>query len=134
MEKFGPLILRVVAAGTMLFVHGLDKFLHFSQYVMQFPDPIGVGAKTGLMLVVFAEVVCSAFVLLGLFTRIALIPLIITMCVAFFIVHAHDPFMKKELALMYLSVFSALFLVGPGAFSVQDMFKITSTRFDWLLK
>jgi putative oxidoreductase len=56
------------------------------------------------------------------------------MSVAFFIVHGQDPFNKKELAFAYLLSYLAIFFVGPGKFSIQEIFKISSARFGWLLK
>ena len=72
--------------------HGLDKFSNFSTYVMQFPPMFGMSPSMALSMAIFAELICAALVVLGLFTRLALIPLIITMSVAFFMVHAMDPF------------------------------------------
>lgn len=84
-----------------------------------FQDPFGVGGTISLGLAIFAEVFCAILVVLGLWTRLALIPLIATMAVAFFIIHSGDPFIKKELSLLYLIGFSALFAGGPGLYSVD---------------
>jgi putative oxidoreductase len=73
---------RIFFAGTMLFIHAWPKISGYSQLVAVFPDPIGLGSGLSLFLTLFAEGLCSALVLLGLFTRIALIPLITTMFVA----------------------------------------------------
>jgi putative oxidoreductase len=70
-------------------------------------------------LVVFAELFASILLLAGLASRMALIPLIINMLVAFFIVHAADPFANKELAFLYLIVYIALMITGPGKFSID---------------
>lgn len=130
----GLLLLRLVSGGTMLWQHGLKKMTNFSQYSTQFPDPFEVGQAASLGLVVFAEFFCAGLLILGLFSRLALMPLIITMAVAFFIIHGDDPFEKKELALLYLGIFSALFLTGSGRYSMQEFFKISAGRFSWFLK
>jgi putative oxidoreductase len=83
--------------------------------------------------VIFAELICAVLVALGLFTRMATVPLIITMAVAFFVAHGADPFAKKELAFLYMTGFLGLFFTGPGDFSVQRFFKITAGRWTWLL-
>ena len=69
---------------------------------------------------IFAEVLCSIFVILGLGTRIAVIPLIITMLVAVLLVHANDPFGKKELGLMYLTIYMFLIVLGSGKYSLDE--------------
>lgn len=134
LNDLGLLILRLSAGLVMLIFHGFPKMQNFAEMSTRFPDPIGLGSTLSLGLAVFAEVFCAALLALGLFSRMALIPLIITMAVAFFIVHAADPFKQKELAFMFLTLYAGLFLTGPGKYSVQEFFKISAGRFSWLLK
>jgi len=68
-----------------------------------------------------AEVGCSILLILGLWTRLALIPLAITMIVALFVVHGADPWKVKELAAMYLLVYATLLLTGAGQFSLDHL-------------
>lgn len=91
-----------------------------------YPDPLGLGSGTSMALMAFAEFFCALFVVLGIFTRIALIPIIIGFFTAFFIFHAGDPFGNKELAFHYLLVFVTLFITGPGKFTISDI--ISSLR------
>jgi len=109
---FGLLILRLAGGGFML-THGLDKFQNFSQYVAQFPGMFGMSPSLALGLVTFAEFLCAALLAVGLFSRMALVPLIVTMSVAAFVAHAADPFAKKEMALLYLAIYVTLYLPGP---------------------
>lgn len=122
-HDLGLLLLRLTMAGFMLFAHGLPKVLAFTEKSATFRDPLGLGSEVSLALAVFAELVCSALVFAGFYTRYALVPLIVTMAVAGFIVHAPDPFAKQELALMYAAVFVTLMLTGPGRFSVDGLRK-----------
>jgi len=113
--------LRVSLGGIMLFSHGLPKLLSFSEKAATWADPIGVGPQASLALAIFAEVFCSAAVIFGVMTRWAAIPLVITMLVAAGIVHADDPWQKKELAVLMGIGFSTLMIAGGGAFSVDRM-------------
>ena len=117
----------------MLTMHGWPKFQRFSQLVLVFPDPLGIGTPASLVLVVFAELVCSALLVLGIATRLATIPLMITMFVAAFIVHANDPVSKIELPLMYLTIYLALFIGGPGKFAMNISFFQRFPIFRWLI-
>lgn len=115
----GLLILRIGAAGLML-THGFPKLIaFFGAEVNKFADPLGLGMDTTLALVVFSEFVCSILVILGLGTRLAVIPLIITMATAAFVIHASDPFQRKELALIYLIIFTFLLVTGAGKHSLD---------------
>ena len=118
LASFGILVLRVSICAMML-THGLYKLSHFSAMSQNF-DPIGIGGTLSLSLVIFAEVFCSIAVLLGLFTRLATIPLIITMCVAT-LSYAGQAFAAKELALLYLSFFIAILIIGPGRYSIDKL-------------
>jgi len=104
----------------MLFAHGWGKLKGFSAISGKFPDPLGIGSAPSLAMAVFAEVFCAIALILGLFTRAAAIPLLITMIVAAFIVHGANPFQKKEFALLYAIPFLVLILTGAGKFSIDS--------------
>lgn len=115
------LLVTRLAAGSFMLTHGIPKFMKFfSTGDITFSDPLGVGTIPSLMMAIFAEVFCSIFVILGLGTRLAVIPLIITMLVAVLLVHANDPFGKKELGLMYLTVYTLLIVAGSGKYSLDQ--------------
>ena len=82
-------------------------------------DPIGLSGFITSILVLLAEVVAPVLIIIGLQTRISAVISGITMAVAAFVVHGHDPIQKKELALLYLAGFVAIALMGPGRFSVD---------------
>ena len=112
------LILRIGVASLML-VHGLPKISKLFSDDIQFADPLGIGMLASLALAAFAEVVCSILILFGAATRLATIPLIITMSVAAFIVHQNDPFSKKEVPLLYLLIFISILILGSGKYAVD---------------
>ncbi len=115
---FGLLFLRLTFSGMML-THGIPKLLNLIQGDIQFGDPIGLGPTVSLILAVIGEAICPLLIILGLKTRIAAIPTIITMAVAAFIVHGSDPLGTKEMALLYLFGFTAIALLGSGRFSLD---------------
>lgn len=112
------LILLRFFFGVMFFMHGVDKMMNFSQLSVTFPDIMGFGSYMSLMLAIFAEFCCSLFLMAGLLFRITLIPMIVTMAVAFFDIH-DAMFPDGELSLIYLVVFMILYIVGPGRYSID---------------
>lgn len=115
----GLLLLRVGSGLLMALTHGWSKMATYGAHVGSWADPIGIGSAASLTLAVFAELLCSLALVLGLLTRAAAIPLIVTMLVAALVVHADDPFQKKELGLLYLVPFLTLLVTGPGRFSLD---------------
>ncbi|MCP2045323.1 DoxX family protein [Pontibacter sp. HSC-36F09] len=119
------LITRVGVAALML-VHGWPKLeMLLSGGPVQFPAVLGLSATTSLALAVFSEVLCSLLILVGLGTRLAVIPLLITMLVAVFVVHGADPFAKQELGLLYLMPYTVLLLTGSGRYSLDYLLQQT---------
>ncbi len=114
------LALRIFVGLGML-THGFPKLMMLLTGKIEFINFFGIGQKTSLILAVFAEIFCSLFVLMGLFTRFTVVPLIITMLVAVFIVHANQSFSKQEMALLYLFHYLIIFVAGPGNFSIDRM-------------
>ena len=114
------LVLRISVGATML-SHGWPKLMKLLAGNYQFADPIGLGLGLSLGLTVFAEAICSILIILGFGTRLATIPLIVTMIVATLISHASDPFAKKELAVIYLLIYITLAIIGAGTFSIDAL-------------
>ena len=121
------LLLRVGIAALML-THGIPKMLALFSGNVQFPALFGLSSEVSLSLAVFAEVIGSLFILMGLGTRLATVPLIITMLVAVFNIHAADPFAKQELAVMYLLPYIVLFIAGSGKYSVDYVLQPRSLK------
>ncbi len=100
--------------------HGWGKFEKILDGNWKFADPLGVGAELSLLLAVFAEVVCALLIAVGLWSRAAAIPLIVTMLVAALIIHADDPVRKQEFPLVYTSVYMLILAFGNGRFALQQ--------------
>jgi putative oxidoreductase len=113
------LLYRVFLGILMVGAHGWPKLMRYSDLKNTFADPLGVGPHLTLILVLFAEVLCPILVALGVFYRWSLAPIIFAMGVAAFVVHAQDPFSRKELAIMYLLAYLFLFFSGSGKFAID---------------
>ena len=118
--NLATLLLRL-GCGGLIIHHGYDKLVHFSTYKTQFMPFLGLSPAATLGLVIFAELICGALLLIGLFSRLACIPLIITMLVALFKAHGGQVFGDGEMATLYLAGYLALLIMGPGKISVDGM-------------
>lgn len=119
--NFGTLILRLAFGFIILWHHGVTKLKEFSTLQYTFYDPFHIGHRWTLCLVIFAEVFCAAMVIIGFVTRIALIPLIITLGVALAMYHRGQGLISTELAWLYFTAFVCLLFTGPGRISVDGL-------------
>lgn len=125
------LVVRVFVGFAML-SHGFPKLqMLLAGGKIEFFDFMGLGPQISLILTVFAEFVCSILLILGLFTRVSLGFLIFTMIIAGFVVHGADPFDKREMPLIYLSVYLLLMVIGAGKISVDHMIERRKRASDW---
>ena len=123
LKNLGLLVLRVWLGLSMLLLHGWPKVEKYAGMSQGFPDPLGVGPAMSLNLAIFAEVLCALLLVVGLAARLASIPLVITMAVAFFVVHggALTGEGSGEMAFIYMAGFVALLIAGPGRHSLDHL-------------
>ncbi|MDB5203871.1 MAG: DoxX family protein [Ferruginibacter sp.] len=114
------LTLRLIF-GILMMNHGYGKLKNFNETAAHMPNLFHMGSGFTTALVIFAEFFCALFIILGLFTRLATIPIIICMCYALFVTHNAEVFGKGEMATLYLGAFLVLLFVGPGRVSVDSM-------------
>ena len=104
--------------GLMLMLHGLEKVYNYTELCFVFPDPINIGSEISLLFVIFAEILCSIFFIIGALYRIMMIPMVVIMLVAFFHIH-EGSIVEGELAFIYLLMFILMYISGPGQYSID---------------
>ena len=114
------LVLRV-GAGALIIPYGYDKLIHFAEKKNVFMNFFGIGSTLSLSLVIFAEFFCGMFIILGLFTRLAAIPLVISTSVVVFKASHGDVFGKGAGGALFLACFLAILLCGPGNASADGL-------------
>ncbi|MCD8102438.1 MAG: DoxX family protein [Alistipes sp.] len=116
----GILLLRLFAGG-LLIRHGIQKVENFDALSTTFADPVGMGSKLSLILIILAEIGGSALVVLGLLTRPAALAVVFGMFVAAFFSYP-GPFSMKssEMPILYLAMFTVLAVTGGGRYSADE--------------
>jgi putative oxidoreductase len=114
----GTLLLRLSTASLTLPI-GYNKLMHFAELKKNFGGYFGMPNTMALSLLIFAELFCSIFIILGLGTRIAAIPLIISMAVATFKAHHGDIMGDGQHAFMFMTAFLVILILGAGKISVE---------------
>lgn len=119
--NFALLVQRVATGLLLLIGHGLPKISGFHELAVSFYDPLRIGHRLSLILVIMAELFCSMFIILGLFTRIAALIIVINLSVAVFVYHHGMPLKNVELGAIFLTSAFTILILGPGRVSVDGM-------------
>jgi len=115
----GLLFLRLAGSLLLLYVHGLPKVLNFSEELTRIEDPFGFGPWMSLLPAIFAEVACPIFIILGIGTRLACLPIIGVLLVAMLVVHPQWSIGEGQFGWLLLIIFTTLALTGPGKWRVS---------------
>lgn len=117
-SNLAALILRLGFGILMIPKHGYVKLVEFNERKEAFMDFMGLGGTVSLSLAVFAEFFCSILLIFGLFTRLAAIPLLVTVLVISSI-HDWELFGKYELSTAFFIGYLAILILGPGKYSLD---------------
>lgn len=115
------LLLRVWLGGSLLWLHGLGKIPRLMADEVRFASVAGLSPNVSLALAVVGEVIAPVLLIIGLGARWAALLSAATMLGAFVVGHgmALSGERSGELPFIFLAGFVALFLAGPGRFSID---------------
>ena len=127
--SMGILLIRIII-GVLMAFYGYQKLINFetmaaTDFWSKEVSFLGMTGKIPLALTVFAELFCSLFLILGLFTKWALVPLLICMgyiiaCIAKFeVIYSGDNGIEMNTAFIYFIIYLSIFLTGPGNYSLD---------------
>ena len=111
-----------IFVGAMMFTHGIGKLQNYNAIVNSFPDPLGISSAASFTLITLAEVGCSVLIIMGLFTRLATLPLIFGMYVATFLAFPDKSFAEGELSFVYMGIYIMLLISGGGKYALDALF------------
>ena len=122
-QETGLTLIRLVVGSFMIY-HGFEvfdkqKMVDYTKWLsdLHFPSPL-VMAYLGKG----AELVAGIFLFLGFLTRLAIIPLAVTMLVICFGMGHGKIFMDDQHPFLFVLLFLVIFFTGPGKFSLDYIF------------
>lgn len=111
---------RVLLALELFRVHGLRKFQHRPGEAAEVvPNPLHLPAALNQQVATFSDTVVPVLVVLGMGTRLAVLPTIGVTAIGYFVVHRHDSVQVRDVPYIYTLCFLLVLLVGPGTISVD---------------
>ena len=115
----GLLFTRIAGAALLLHVHGVPKVVHYQEELAHIDDPLGIGRGLTLWCALFAEVVCPVLIALGLFTRLAALPVVFLLAVSMVLVHPDWSIAEGQFGWLLVIVFGTVALTGAGRYSLD---------------
>lgn len=128
-SDLGLLIIRLLI-GTLMAFYGFEKLAHFSEmamsdFWMKNVTFLGMSGKIPLALTIFAELICSLLLIIGLFSRFALLVLMFCMGYIFLVIFPMSILDKGDNgyqfndAFVYFVIYFGLFFTGVGKYSLD---------------
>jgi putative oxidoreductase len=113
------LFFRVVVSLELMFVHGLKKVGIGVPTPEQVPNPLHLPEIMNQGFAIASNLVFPLFVMIGLMTRLAIIPILAVTLSGYFLVHWNDSLLEKDMPFMYSISYLLLLCLGSGKYAID---------------
>lgn len=113
------LVFRILVAVELFRVHGMKKFRVENGEREHVPNPLHLPEKLNGLVATFSDTVVPFFLILGLGTRLFLLPTIGMTAVGYFVVHRKDSLEVRDIPYMYTITLLFLLTLGAGTYSLD---------------
>ncbi|WEK70461.1 MAG: DoxX family protein [Candidatus Chryseobacterium colombiense] len=113
------LAFRVFLGIELFMVHGLKKFRLENGKKEVIPNPLGLPDKMNALVASFADLVVPFLIILGLGTRLAVLPTIGVTAIGYFVVHRKDSLEVRDVPFMYTLSLLLILALGAGKYSLD---------------
>lgn len=124
-SNLSRLFLRLFT-GVMFLQLCVRQMLHFDEIVPQFTGFLGMSPEGSMTALLVVELLCAAFIIVGLLTRLAVLPPLALMCAAENFIMSSGAQIKEQLfnfepgyPIMFIGIFVFMLLAGPGKISLD---------------
>ena len=113
------MVFRILLSVELFRVHGMKKFRAENGQKEHVPNPLNLPDKLNGLVAAFSDTVVPFLVILGLGTRLAVLPTIGVTAIGYFVVHRNDPVEVRDVPYMYTLCFLFLLVIGAGTYSLD---------------
>lgn len=110
---------RILLGYELFSVHGLKKFRLENGKKEVIPNPLGLPTKLNALVASFADLVVPFLIILGLGTRLAVLPTISVTAIGYFVVHRNDSLEVRDVPYMYTLSLLLILALGAGTYSLD---------------
>ena len=113
------LVFRILLAVELFRVHGMKKFRVENGQKEHVPNPLHLPEKLNGFVATFSDTVVPFFIILGLGTRLAVLPTIGVTAIGYFVVHKNDSLEVRDVPYMYTLSLLLILALGAGKYSLD---------------
>lgn len=113
------LVFRILLGMELFRVHGLKKFTVENGKKEVIPNPLGLPDKMNALVASLADTVVPFLIILGLGTRLAVLPTIGVTAIGYFVVHRKDSLEVRDVPYMYTLCLLLILALGAGKYSLD---------------
>lgn len=113
------LVFRILIAVELFRVHGMKKFRVQNGEREHVPNPLRLPEKLNGLVATFSDTVVPFFIILGLGTRLFILPTIGVTAVGYFVVHRKDSLEVRDVPYIYTVTLLFLLALGAGTYSLD---------------
>ena len=113
------LVFRILLGIELFRVHGLKKFRLENGKKEVVPNPLGLPDKMNALVASLADTVVPFLIILGLGTRLAVLPTIGVTAIGYFVVHRKDSLEIRDVPYMYTLSLLLILALGAGKYSLD---------------
>jgi putative oxidoreductase len=113
------LIFRILLGLELFRVHGMKKFRIENGQREQIPNPLGLPDKLNGLVATFSDTVVPFLLMLGVATRLVILPTIGVTAIGYFVVHRKDNIEVRDVPYMYTLSLLLVLALGAGTYSID---------------
>lgn len=113
------LLFRILIAVELFRVHGMKKFRVENGEREHLPNPLHLPEKLNRLIAAFSDTAVPFFIIIGLGTRLLVLPTIGITAVGYFVVHRKDSLEVRDVPYMYTVTLLLLLALGAGTYSLD---------------
>jgi len=113
------LVFRVLLALELFRVHGLKKFRVENGQKEHVPNPLHLPEKLNGLVATFSDTVVPFLIMLGIGTRLVVLPTIGVTAIGYFVVHRKDSLEVRDVPYMYTLSLLLILALGAGTYSLD---------------
>lgn len=115
----GMLIFRILLSVELIYAHGLKKIGIGVGEAEIVPNPLGLPDVFNSLFADAANLIFPLFVIMGLMTRLAVLPILAVTLTGYFVLHFHDAPLIKDTPYMYSLSYLLILFFGAGKYSLD---------------